>query len=114
MKKLLTFSFIIIALFLGNQNTMSQDKETNPGLIAKEKTHKLTQEFGLDGHQQSLIWRAFMAREKAKLEIANSDYSTEETEKVFLKVDESFQKSMQEYLTEEQYAKFKLIIKDYL
>ena len=114
MKNLLKFSLIIITLFLGTQDIKAQDKETNPGVIAKEKTHRLTQEFGLDGNQQGLVWRAFMAREKAKKEIANSTYSKEETEKVFLKVDESFENSMQEYLTEDQYAKFKLIIKDYL
>ena len=114
MKNLLTLSLFVMTLFLGTQNSVAQDKETNPGVIAKEKTHRLTQEFGLDGNQQGLVWRAFMAREKAKLEIANSSYSKEETQKVFLKVDESFQNSMHEYLTEEQYAKFKLIMKDYL
>ena len=114
MKKLLTLSLIIMTLFLGTQNTLAQDKELNPGVIAKEKTHRLTQEFGLDGNQQSLVWRAFMAREKAKIEIENNDYSEQETQQVFLKVDENFQNSMQKYLSEEQYAKFKLIIKDYL
>jgi len=114
MKKLLTFYIILVTLFLSTQDIIAQDKETNPGVIAKEKTHRLTQEFGLDGNQQGLVWRAFMAREKAKLEIANSTYSKKDTEKVLLKVDESFQKSMQEYLTEDQYSKFKLIMKEYL
>lgn len=114
MKKLLAFTLILLTLFLGIQEAQAQDKETNPGVIAKEKTHRLTQEFGLDGNQQALVWRAFTAREKAKLEIKNSDYSKEETQKVFLKIDESFQKSMQEYLTDDQYSKFKLIMKEYL
>jgi hypothetical protein len=98
----------------GAHNSLAQNKEINPGVIAKEKTHKLTQEFQLDGNQQSLVWRVFMAREKAKLEIENSAYSKEETEKIYLKVDERFQNSMKEYLTEEQYGKFKLVMKEYL
>lgn len=103
-----------MTLFLGTQNTLAQDKQTNPGVIAKEKTHRLTQEFGLDGNQQSLVWRAFMAREKAKTEIENSPYSEKEIQQVYFKVDENFQNSMQKYLSEAQYSKFKLIMKDYL
>ena len=114
MKKLLIFSLLAMTLFLGTQNTLAQDKETNPGVIAKEKTHRLTQEFGLDGNQQSLVWRAFMAREKAKNEIENNSYSEKEIQQVYLKVDENFQNSMQKYLSENQYAKFKLIMKNYL
>ena len=114
MKILLKLSLLAMTLFLGTQNTLAQDKQTNPGVIAKEKTHRLTQEFGLDGNQQSLVWRAFMAREKAKTEIENSPYSEKEIQQVYFKVDENFQNSMQKYLSEAQYSKFKLIMKDYL
>ena len=114
MKILLKLSLLVMTLFLGTQNTLAQDKQTNPGVIAKEKTHRLTQEFGLDGNQQSLVWRAFMAREKAKTEIENSPYSEKEIQQVYFKVDENFQNSMQKYLSEAQYSKFKLIMKDYL
>ncbi|MBT8395093.1 MAG: hypothetical protein HKO81_08530 [Flavobacteriaceae bacterium] len=114
MKKLLTFSFLLITFFLGTQDIVAQNKGTHPGVIAKEKTHRLTQEFSLDGNQQSLVWRAFMAREKAKLEIENSSYSKKEIQQLYLKADESFQTSMEKYLSEEQYSKFKKIMKDYL
>lgn len=114
MKKLLTYTCLTLIFFLGTQNTLAQENETNPGVIAKEKTHRLTQEFSLDGNQQSLVWRAFMAREKAKLEIENGSYSKKEIKQIYLKVDEHFESSMQKYLSEEQYTKFKKIIKDYL
>jgi len=114
MKKLLKLSLFVTILLLGTQNTLGQDEETNPEVIAKEKTYRLTQEFGLDSNQQSLVWRAFMAREKAKIEAKNSSYSEKEIKQVYLKVDENFQNSMQNYLNVDQYAKFKLIMKDYL
>ncbi len=114
MKKLLKLSLLAMTLFLCTQNTLAQDKEPKPEVIAKEKTHRLTQEFGLDSNQQSLVWRAFMAREKAKTEIENSPYSEKEIQQVYLKVDENFQNSMQKYLSEDQYTKFKLIMKNYL
>jgi len=114
MKKLLALCLFTMALFVGTHNSFGQDKEVNPGVIAKEKTHKLTQEFALDGNQQSLVWRAFMAREKAKLEIENSSFSKKERKNIYLKVDERFQNTMKEYLTEDQFAKFKLNMKEYL
>ncbi len=114
MKKLFTLCVFSMVFIFGAHNSLAQNKELNPGVIAKEKTHRLTQEFQLDGNQQTLVWRTFMAREKAKLEIENGSYSKQETENIYLKVDERFQKSMKEYLTEKQYSKFKLIMKDYL
>lgn len=114
MKRLFTLCIISIVFIFGMHSSFAQNKEINPGVVAKEKTHRLTQEFQLDGNQQSLVWRVFMAREKAKLEIENGSYTKEETEKIYLKIDERFQKSMKEYLTEEQYIKFKLIMKEYL
>lgn len=114
MKKLIALCMFSILFIFGTSNSLAQNNEVNPGVIAKEKTHKLTQEFGLNGTQQSLVWRAFAEREKAKLEIKNSSFSNEEAEKINLKVDENFQNSMKEYLTKEQYQKFKLKMKDYL
>ncbi len=114
MKKLFKYSLIAMTLFLCTQNTFAQDKELNPEVIAKEKTYRLTQEFGLDSNQQSLIWRAFVVIEKTKIEAENSSFSEKEIQYVFLKADDNFQNSMQKFLSEDQYSKFKLIMKDYL
>ena len=114
MKKLLTLCLFTLALFLGTQGLSAQDNTKSPEAIAKEKTHKLTQEFGLDGNQQRLIWRTFLAREKAKQEIAKGSFSEAETKNINIKVDDKFQTSMQEHLDAQQYQKFKAIMKDYL
>lgn len=114
MKKLLTLCLFTMALFLGTQSISAQDYAKSPEAIAKEKTYKLTQEFGLDGNQQRLIWRAFLSREKAKQEIANGSFSEEEIKNINVKVDDSFQTSMEQNLSAQQYEKFKSIMKDYL
>lgn len=114
MKKLATLCIFILALFWGTETTFAQDATKMPEAIAKEKTYKLSQEFGLDGDQQRLVWRAFLAREKAKQEIAEGNYSEAETKNIFKKIDDSFFTSMQKYLGDEQYEKFKLIMKEYL
>ena len=114
MKKLLTLCFFTIALFLGTLSISAQNYTKSPEAIAKEKTHKLTQEFGLDVNQQRLIWRTFIAREKAKQEIANGSFNEAEIKNINIKVDEKFQASMQEHLDDHQYQKFKAIMKDYL
>lgn len=114
MKKLLTLSFLVIALVLGTHKTIAQDTKSHPEVIAKEKTNKLTQEFGLDANQQRLVWRTFMAREKVKKEIENKSLSKKEIKEIYLKVDENFHNTMQKYLNEEQYKKFKKNIKHYL
>ena len=114
MKKILLYCSMIVILLLGTQSIVAQEEIKNPEAIAKEKTYKLSQEIGLDGNQQRLVWRTFLAREKAKIEIEKSDLSAKHNEKAFMKADESFQISMQEYLTDEQYGKFKKIAKEYL
>ena len=114
MKKLATLCIFIFALLLGTQTISAQDESKMPEAIAKEKTYRLSQEFGLDGDQQRLVWRAFLAREKAKEEISQGNYSETEIKNIYRKVDDSFHTSMKEYLGEQQYEKFKIIIKDYL
>lgn len=114
MKKLFTLCLFTMALFLGTQNVSAQNYEKSPEAIAKEKTYKLSQEFGLDGNQQRLIWRAFLAREKAKQDIAKGTFSEEEIKNINVKVDDSFYNSMEENLNPQQYAKFKTIVKEYL
>ena len=114
MKKLLTLCLFTMALFLGTQSISAQDYSKSPEAIAKEKTYKLTQEFGLDGNQQRLIWRTFLAREKAKLEIATGSFSESEIKNINTKVDDSFHISMEKHLDAQQFEKFKTIMKDYL
>lgn len=114
MKKLFTLCIFVFALFLGTETVSAQDATKMPEVIAKEKTYKLSQEFGLSGEQQRLVWRAFLAREQAKLEVAEGSYSEAEIKNIYKKVDDSFHTSMQKYLGDEQYEKFKLIMKDYL
>lgn len=114
MKKLFTLCLFTMALFLGTQNISAQDYTKSPEAIAKEKTYKLSQEFGLDGNQQRLIWRAFLEREKAKQDIAKGTFSDEEVKNIQVKVDNSFHTSMEKHLNAQQYAKFKIIMKEYL
>ncbi len=114
MKKLFTLCLFTMTLFLGTQSISAQDTSKTPEAIAKEKTYKLTQEFGLDGNQQRLIWRTFLAREKAKLEIASGSFSKTEVKNINIKVDDSFHTSMEQHLDAQQYEKFKVIMKDYL
>ena len=114
MKKILLYCSLVAIFFLGTKSTIAQGETKSPEAIAKEKTYKLSQEIGLDGNQQRLVWRTFLAREKAKIEIEQSDLTSKHNEKAFMKADESFDLSMQEYLTDEQYGKFKKIAKEYL
>lgn len=114
MKKLITLCFFTMALFLGTQSMTAQEVHKSPEAVAKEKTHKLSQEVGLTGDQQRSIWRVFLAREQAKLEVARGTLSDTEIKNINEKVDASFYLSMEENLSEEQYAKFKQTIKEYL
>ena len=114
MKKLLTLCFFAVALLLGTQSITAQNLSESPEAVAKEKTHRLSQEIGLNGDQQRAIWRAFLSREKAKLEIARGTFSDEEVNNINKKVDDNFHVVMQENLSEEQYSKFKQRIEEYL
>ena len=42
MKKLVTLCIYSMIFIFGAHNSLAQNKEINPGVIAKEKTHKLT------------------------------------------------------------------------
>jgi len=114
MKKLFTLCLFTMALFLGTQSISAQEDIRSVEEIAKEKTLKLSQEFGLNGEQQKFVWRAFLGKEKAKQEIATGNFSEEEIKRINAKVDNNFDNLIQDALNEQQYAKFKSIIKEYL
>ena len=114
MKKLFTLCLFTMALFLGTQSISAQESIRSVEEIAKEKTLKLSQEFGLNGEQQKFVWRAFLGKEKAKREIAKGTFSPEEVKNINAKVDNNFDNLMQEALNEQQYTKFKHIMKEFL
>lgn len=113
MKKLITFCFFALALFFGTQSISAQESQRSAEEIAKEKTNRLSQEFGLQENQLETVWRAFLVKEKAKQELATGKFSEEEVKNISSKVDSSFNSLMQKALSEDQYAKFKLISKEY-
>ena len=114
MKKLITLCFFTMALLLGTQSISAQEVLESPEVIAKEKTFKLTQEFGLDKTQSEIVWRAFLGREKAKQEISQGSFSEAEIKNINSKADKNFYTLMENALNDQQIMKFKTISKEYL
>ena len=112
MKKLITICVFALGFLLSTQ-TISAQQTKSLETVAKEKTYKLTQEFGLDGNQQRMIWRAFLNKEKAYQEIAEGNYTAKEIENIKVKVEDMFMSTMKEQLSAKQLEKFELVKKDY-
>jgi len=114
MKKLITLCLFTMALLLSSQSISAQEDMRSAEEIAKEKTYKLIQEFGLEGDQQKFVWRAFLNIEKAKKDIAEGNLSEEQISVINEKANTNFERLMKESLTERQYVKFNTIKKEYL
>ncbi len=113
MKKLFALCLFTMALFLGTQSISAQEDTRSAEEIAKEKTYKLSQEFGLEKNQHEFVFRAFLGKEKVKKEITQGSLSREEIITSNEKADKNFFKLMEQTLSKEQYFKLQRVAKEY-
>ncbi len=114
MKKLFTLCLFTMALFLGAQNISAQEITRTTEEIAKENTIELSKEFGLNGNQEEMVFRAFLSTENAKKDLINASVGEEEKRKIKAQVKRNFDNLMKEALSEEQFNKFNTNFKGYL
>lgn len=110
MKNLLTVLAFAASMFFGMHTVSAQslsEDSNRPEVIAKEETHKLTQELGLNGDQTRAVFRALVAKEVNSQKIAKGkDLSSAPVKADLSKVDSELQATMKTILTDAQYAQW--------
>lgn len=110
MKNILTVLAFAASMFFGAQSvsaqSLSQDSN-RPEVIAKEQTHTLTQELGLNGDQTRAVFRALVAKEvNYQKNVTGKDVGNAAVKADKTKYDGELQSSMKKILTDAQYAQW--------
>lgn len=110
MKNILTVLAFAATMFFGAQSvsaqSLSQDAN-RPEVIAKQETHVLTEDLGLNGDQTRAVFRALVAKEvNYQKNVTGKDLSNAAVKADKQKYDSELQESMKKILTAAQYSQW--------
>ena len=106
MKKIITLCLFIMALFLGTQNSFSQDEKYIPlKEDAKELAIKIQKYVGLDEDQTKVVARAIFAKKKAVLDSNDKAAEYASSDEAKAKTEANLLKTLKKVLNEEQLEK---------
>lgn len=109
MKKIITFCFFALALVLGTQNAVAQNKlEINK--VANEKANELRKALKFSDEALEETYQAFRDKALKEYSLAKHDgINSADYKKNMATVEAQFTAKMESILTEEQYKRFTVL-----
>ena len=107
MKRLLTLSLFLMAIFLGSTAVNAQEKYKVMDEKIKVEASELQKTLDLDDEQTALLARSIFAKEKSLSEIqVNDKLSAADVEKIKAKIEMNFKSRLMDILSEEQFQAY--------